>query len=291
MLDIEKNKVAIEYFAQKGDKLFELILKKWKTLKEMIVVLQIANNATIALQNPRLTLSDAFGIWMKMKIHLDACAVQTMFKTKLAKYLSESLEERQNAIFKVPQMELSLFLDPRYRSYILKDRDAVDRAKAAATKIWLCIHGLNQNENVSNRSNNSIDLNFQFDANGALAKFLERGENAESIVPMETEHLSIEDEIEMFQPNSLPPEKSVLDFWETMKHSYPSLYIVAMAIYSISPTQVKIEQNFSSLSHILTNRRHRLSPETLQSILLIHLNKDLFYEIKEEEIAKLRNIN
>lgn len=57
-----------------------------------------------------------------------------------------------------------------------------------------------------------------------------------------------------------------------------------MAVYSLPPTQVKIEQNFSSVGHVFTERRYRLSPEHLEAILLIHLNKELFAAVKQEQL-------
>lgn len=100
-----------------------------KTLKELILVLEIPYNATIALQNSRITLSDLFGIWTKMKLHIQACAAKESYKTKLSQHFVESLNARHVAIFNYPEMEYCLFLDPRFRNVIVRDRDAVERVK------------------------------------------------------------------------------------------------------------------------------------------------------------------
>lgn len=97
--------------------------------------------------------------------------------------------------------------------------------------------------------------------------------------------IGIEEAIDLFQPDLLPAEKSVLEFWETQKHSL--LYDVAMAVYSLPPTQVKIEQNFSSVGHVFTERRFRLSQENLKDILLIHLNKEVFQTVKQEQLNNI----
>lgn len=38
-----------------------------------------------------------------------------------------------------------------------------------------------------------------------------------------------------------------------------------MALYSIPPTQVAIEDDFSVLGHVFTNRRYRLSQEIINN--------------------------
>lgn len=98
--------------------------------------------------------------------------------------------------------------------------------------------------------------------------------------------LTIEQAIQSFQPDLLAPEKSVLDFWQTQKNSI--LYDVAMTLFSIPPTQAKIEQNFSSVGHVFTERRFRLSRERLRDILVINLNKELLKVVKNEELNKIK---
>lgn len=98
-------------------------------------------------------------------------------------------------------------------------------------------------------------------------------------------NMNIEDAIDFFQPEILPSEKSVLEYWETEKKSM--LYDLAMAVYSIPPTQAQVERHFSSVSHIFTERRHQLQQERLEKILLIHFNKDIFFAIKQEKLEEL----
>lgn len=97
--------------------------------------------------------------------------------------------------------------------------------------------------------------------------------------------MSVEMALDLFQPEHLPSEKSVLEYWDTQKNSL--LYDVAMAIYTIPPTQVMIERNFSSVSHIFSERRYNLSQERLENILLIHFNRDIFFDIKQQKISKI----
>lgn len=75
--DIINCKAIVEYYAnEKRSKIFQLLIKKWKVLKEIFIVLRIPYRATISLQKQSLCLSDVFGIWLKMQLHLNACLKQ-----------------------------------------------------------------------------------------------------------------------------------------------------------------------------------------------------------------------
>lgn len=274
-------KKVVDHFAEKKIQLFEMITQKWKPLQELVLVLEIAYNATIALQSPCITLSDVFGIWTKMRIHLEACAAKNSFKTMLSQNLIESLQARYHTVFDNPQMKCSLLLDPRFRNVILKDRESFDLAKSTLVNLYHRLNGLHEPSPIIQTANASSDLHLSFDEQSELNKLMSTNTSQNNT----DRHLDIEEAIILFQPNILPSEKSVLDFWETQKHSI--LYDLAMAVYSIPPTQVQIERDFSSLGHIFTERRYQLSQARLEQILLIHFNKDLFFIVKEEQLSNV----
>lgn len=251
-----------------------MLLSKWKTLKEMILVLRIPYDATIALQNPQITLSDVYGIWTRMKIHLEACAARTAYKTQLSEKLIEALNERRDAIFNTPMMECALFLDPRFRSIISTNRDAVERVKMNLNDLWNQLNFTRRqvSESTVGISTDSDDLHLSFDEIAELNKTIRGnacfGQN------------SIDDELELFQPELLSTDRSVIQYWQTQKNSV--LYELAMALFSIPPTQVQIERDFSNLNHVFTERQCSLAQDLLEAILSIHLNKEVFYSIKHE---------
>lgn len=282
---MEKTKNVVEYFAEKKVKLFEMALKKWKILQELVRVLRIPYDATIALQNPFITLSDVYGIWTKMTLRLGACAAKDAFKTGLPQKLITALNDKEKFIFDTPEMESCLFLDPRFRTVILNNRDKCNRAKEYLLSLWSRINSLpqlNGSKNVS--SNGSSEFHVSFDEQAELNRMMSRGEcsTTQQLNRQNQNGLGIEDIIALFQPERLPSENSLLEFWQTQKQS--PLYNLAMAVFSIPPTQAKIEQNFSSVGHVFTERRFKLSQERLKDILLIHLNKDVFKLVKEERL-------
>lgn len=275
-------KHVIEYFAAKKVKLFEMMLKKWKTLQELVRVLRIPYEATIKLQSPYITLSDAYSIWTKMTLHLEAFAAKDAFKTNLSQKLITALNERKSLIFNTVEMECCLFLDPRFHRVVLNNGEPSLQVKEYLIDLWRRINCLSQNNTSNNaHSNGSTEFHVSFDETAEFSKFLS-GQSATT----DDRFLTIEQAIESFDPDLLTPEKSVLNFWQTQKNSM--LYDVAMAVFSIPPTQAKIEQNFSSVGHVFTERRFQLSRERLRDILLINLNKELFNEVKNEQLNKIK---
>lgn len=272
-------KKVVDHFAGKKVQLFEMITQKWKSLKELVLVLEIAYNATIALQSPCITLSDVFGIWTKIRIHLEACAAKSSFKTKLSQNLIECLQARYHTVFDNAQMKCSLLLDPRFRNVILKDRESFDIAKSTLVNLYHRLNGLHEPSPINQASNASSDLHLSFDEQSELNKLMSTSHSNTD------RQLDIEEAIILFQPDILPSEKSVLDFWETQKQSI--LYDLAMAVHSIPPTQVQIERDFSSLGYIFSERRYRLSQQRLEQVLLIHFNKDLFFIVKQEQLSNI----
>lgn len=254
-----------------------MMLQRWKTLKELILVLKIPYDATIALQNANITLSDVYGIWTKMKLHLEACTQKESYKSKLSQNLVQCLEWKHDIIFKNPKMECCLFLDPRFRRVILSDREAVERTRANLLDLHRHLMSLkNANPIPIDLSNASSDLHLSFDAQNALNQLMSTRDMANP----DDISMNIEDAIDLFQPEILSSEKSVLEYWESEKKSI--LYDLAMSIYSIPPTQARVERDFSSVSHIFTERRYQLQQERLEKILLIHFNKDIFFAIKQD---------
>lgn len=122
----------IQYFATtKNEKMFQLLLNKWVCLKELVYVLRILYETTIAFQSQKLTLSDVYGRWLTTQLHLKQCSEKKSYKTGLAQHLYEALEERKAAIFNNPLMHAAIFLDPRFNIEISKNESKLEDAKTA----------------------------------------------------------------------------------------------------------------------------------------------------------------
>lgn len=95
--------------------------------------------------------------------------------------------------------------------------------------------------------------------------------NVASTFQQQLHHLNIE--------NRQPHHYDVWTHWLARKHSHPELYEVAMAILSGPSSQVSVERAFSALALVLSDLRTGLSDESLQDILMIKLNKEVFEKI------------
>lgn len=128
--DLQK---VIEHIALTANKKkygeFPLLLQKWRTPKDIIYILRISYQATIALQKRDLTLSDTYGIWLEMKLHLKKIIEVKATNVGLDVMMLEKLESRYNDIFYHPAMKAAIFLDPRYRQSLTQNQDDIIAAK------------------------------------------------------------------------------------------------------------------------------------------------------------------
>lgn len=282
-MDALNCKEIIDFYAdEKKEKMFQLLKKRWDILKELEYILKIPYRATISLQKRDLTLSDVFGIWMIMKLHLNQCTTKKQYKTKLPAYLLVAIENRKEVIFNNPFMVCALFLDPRFRREITTDELKCAEAKSTLLKVW---QRVNKSEAQLNNSESSNEISFEFDEQAALENYFSGTRNtAHSTTLNVNSSGNIDLILDLFDPQQQPTGKNVLDYWEETKKEQPELYKLAAVIFAIPPTEVPIERDFSRLNFVFTDRRCRLTEERLEDIMLLHINPDLFESVKKEEL-------
>lgn len=270
---------------------------KWKALKELVYLLKIPYDGTIEFQKQKLTLSDVYGKWTAMQLHLQVCATKKQFVSGLAKHLHDSLKKRNSNIFKNPLMSCALYLDPRYRSAIISNRDKTEEAQQGLLTLWRRIHVDEpvqmEDSAVAEVSNKSDSFSFEFNERDALMAHLNGTSGIGQNTTTDDSHVGVDIEmtINLFQPEPLPLDSSILEYWETMKETDNELYQLAMAIFSVPPTEVQIERDFSSLKYVFGDRRDSLLQSRLEDVLLIHLNQELFHKVNTEELEALLQIH
>lgn len=165
MSDILKNKIAIEYYAEKNFDMCWYLSRNWSIVKELVHILHIPYRATVRLQSVNLTMSDVYAIWLEMVFHLQRFA-QKPTKTPLAQHLVSTLESRQRVIFNNSAMICNIFLDPRLRSGIIKHGKitTAEDAKNKLKELWrrlvaikaetICADPVNE---THNRTNSLLD--------------------------------------------------------------------------------------------------------------------------------------
>lgn len=266
---------------------FQLLKRKWISLKEIAHVLSIPYKATVALQKQDLTLSDVFGIWLKMKLHLQNLSRKPNI-TNLAKHLLSKLEDRYNTIFSNPFMTCALFLDPRFRSQISHDEGRMDEAKTTLKQIWHRLKALNAPTSTDpSAADTYANASSEFDDSAEMEKYL-----AGSTIDQPNAHDSEEDIgflLDAFNPPGISSKSNILEYWEGEKEENEALYKLAMVVFGIPPTEVQIERDFSKLNFVFGNRRCMLEKQRLEDIMVINLNPDLFYEVKVEQLSVLKS--
>lgn len=70
----------------------------------------------------------------------------------------------------------------------------------------------------------------------------------------------------------LPLKSDIKKFVHEMKFKSPHMSELAQVVLATPATQVSVERSFSALSFILNEKRTSLSPENINSILLVKLN-------------------
>lgn len=253
---------------------------------QIVNILHVPYMATIRLQEQDITLSDAFGIYVEIKLRLKKIIATELIKTNLAASMLNAVEKRFEKVLANPAMTAAIFLDPRYRLSLMNNHNSIQTAKEFIIDLHKHLISLkNQNINdlfpqISFAQNND---NMEFDIQAEIDQLW--GNNSQSC---RSNNISdIEAALDVFDPPSMKITNSVLKYWNE-NSEYAELRDVAMAIFAISPTEVQVERDFSCLKRTLSDLRFNLSTKTLEDILTIMLNKELYLGINAKQIENIR---
>lgn len=285
---------VIECVAQKSTKKryveFPLLLEKWLDLKDLVNVLRIPYRATVNLQRRDLTLSDTYGIWLEIRLRLNKIVSNRLSPTGLADALLKNFDIRYTAIYANPAMKAAIFLDPRYRMGITRNRLHVDDAKKFIMEMHRRLNYLNGDQretDVQTNENNAADSFENFNIQAEMMQYwTNQATESESILNLQ-QLSDLEANLDAFDPPHMTIKDSLFEYWYS-ENADPQLRDVAMAIFSISPCETQCERDFSTLKRILSDLRGNLSLETLENVLTINLNKNLYLDVNHEQIRKMR---
>lgn len=299
--DILRCEKTIKYFARSNKK-FRYVLQKWTIIEELVAVLKYAYDATQAIQKQEYSLSDFYASWIKMKLKLEI-AVEKESKTNLAFHLYEALKKREASLFN-QGMLCAIYLDGRFRKELTADQTAL--AKFILVTLWERVCAL-KSEQPSVIENDQI----QNISDDILEEYLARKED-ESIASSSSVNTAIDasslGKMDKRSPNfkmngnqlricfaeyekiKRPEAKvSSLQWWETLKNDFPEMYILAIIINGIPPSQTTVERSFSAFSLIVTPKRYNISERLLEDILTIKLNQNMLKNIYDEDLTNLNN--
>lgn len=231
-----------------------------------------------------------------MQLHLKACLNKKNYQTGLANNLLDAIIARKDQLFGTPLMAAALFMDPRFRSQIVHDETKVAQAKSVLLNIWrklLTLFDTKQSPEalidditLQHTRRNDEQISFEYDDQSELDKYLagsNTSDTSNTAVGDASNDIDIEHLLDLFDPPQLKSNENVLEWWERNKNEYSELYKLATVIFAIPPTEVQIERDFSRLNFIFTDRRCRISEKNLEAIMIISLNDEVFYLVKQDE--------
>lgn len=259
----------------------------WTDLTDISSILKHPADALQSLQRQNLVLSDVYGVYTNCCLYLGT------YEHNLAKNLLKEIKTRSHIILKTLPMYSCMFLDPRFQCAL----DPLDKEEAKKFLIRLyqkiqsdcpiatseCLDNNDTtceyillDDSISLPAVNNVSL--EENNRSLLEKMLNDKCNDAGRSNTKTIEILLE-EFDFSNQKRLESGASVLEYWVNVKDTRPELYKIASILFAVPPTDVISERNFSTLNFILNKYRNSLSDKSLEQILFIKLNKDVFQEI------------
>lgn len=272
----------------------ELLLteNEWKRLEQIVHVLRHPYHVTQLLQRSNLTLSDFYAAWLELKFVLQEIHDTDSTNKLAANILNAMNADKHEHLIRNPLMQCSIFLDPRVKNDLLRNSERNLLARLNLTKLY---------ERFTQSKNNTIQ------PFGALCDLDSSDEKITSysnltrymsILDCSNPHPESSDTTTKAKPDiaqllddfsktkAITMSVSVLDYWEENKLSFPELYELAKIVFSVPLTETSVRHTFSALKFVFSELKGNYADEFLEDIMIIKLNKDLFYEIASEELEQ-----
>lgn len=96
----------------------------------------------------------------------------------------------------------------------------------------------------------------------------------------QTTEIEVQKQLKLFDVE--PRQRHDFDVWNhwiSRKASHPQLAQVALVVLATPSSQVSVERSFSALRLVLSDHRTMMSDDTLENILILKLNDDVFEEV------------
>lgn len=298
--DVLKNEEVVKHFA-KSERVFKLLLKKWSVLQEMQHVLHVPFITTNMLQKADFALSDFFGCLKIMNLKIEQMMNSSTRKhTNLAEKLKQTLEKRKRKMLDNQLMLCAIYLDPRYKCEVDKDPEKMQLVRFTLESLWERMKLVKNGEPVQLENQeptaDDIDsmekffdeLDEQYNSLGIRSGGSEDGLNGIDYTQDKSHITKAIDKYNSSIQIRMKSSENIHAFWEKNKEEYGfELYEIASVIFAVPPTQTSVERTFSALKFMLTDKRYNLNQDLLECMLLIHLNRDIYYRVKAKEIEKV----
>lgn len=245
--------------------------EEWVKIEVFLKVFEAAKSATIKMEKSDLIIGDFFSIWLELKLNVEKFSSSSIY----AQVLIRNIKARELLLFENAPFISGLYLDPRF-NFLLSDRD-VKVARKHLLMVGKRILDLGKEKESRNPQIEVVEICNNDENLSELERFLIRTEdqmypNTSFINLISTKYDLLDSQIINFRPKRQSQNLDVLNYWELNKNVSNELYQVSSVVLGIPVTQVSVERNFSILRLVLTDKRMRLSKNSLESILMCRLN-------------------
>lgn len=242
----------------------------WAEIGEIAAVLQPSYDSTIRMQQVGYGLSDFYIGWLWVKKNLER-VINGEPQFDLAACLTKHMDQRAPSLFKSPLFLCSVYLDPRIM-FTLTDEQ---KATAAMDLIKIQKRIMEANDTrEEGRINDTLDEILQT----FQAQLNSNSNSSDNLIQL----LSIYEKEKPFDI-----KQPVMQFWEENQQKYQSLKSLADVLHAVPSNQCCTERSFSSLSYIRSKHRMAMSPKNLSNVLMVRLNKDIYYALREQRVRNI----
>lgn len=202
--------------------------------------------------------------------------------TQLAAELVKAMERREKQLLENDAIQASIYLDPRFLPFLLKENHTTAIAKLE--NVWVKLQALDGKGSASEIVTSlSVIASCLVDAsseektsssapNDILQRSWAKLMASKKKEPVAT--YSLRRQLEDFeQTETLEPSQDILQYWETKKYVMPQLYQLATVVHAAPATQVSVERLFSGMSYILSNLRTNMKSQTLDNVMVVRCNE------------------
>lgn len=255
---------------------------EWEKIQELVQILSPFNKYSKRLQSVQLALSDFYGMWTSLRIKLAKRA------DDFSSVVMEQMNKYNAVLMDNPLTVASIYLDPRYQRSLT---DKKSLAQKVLSEMYVRLKKIEGHE--ISEENNAIEPTTTaqnphscdgYNSEDEINEFLNAcesvtGSRNEPIrICEESDLLSLKQKLEEFDGSIAPLSTSIFTIWEQLKSSWPQIYTLASVILAIPPTQTTVERAFSALALVYSSLRTKLSDQSLQDILFVRLNYNLYEE-------------
>lgn len=255
-----------------GEK-FETTECFWEQIDGIISTLKPLYIVSKEMQQVGYGLTDFFISWLRIEKNLNRFDANSA-QFNLGMELLRELGARRADLFDTPCMLAAIYLDPRVKFKL--NNTQKECAILHLKNLYIRMKHLELKQiDTTDQHNNTLDeMNEEY---AATHREEEQFDSSHLLLS-----LSNYDAV-----THVDFKCAVMDFWQMHQPEYPLIYPLACVIHAIPAGQSFEERNFSSFSFIRSARRTRLSAENTKNVLLIRLNKELFYEYKQKQIDEI----